>query len=258
MLGVYFSGTGNSKHCVETFVMRYDKTGESVSIENKDALKYILKHDFIVLGYPVYFSNAPKIVQDFINENGKVFKNKKIFIIATMATFSGDGTGCTARILKKYEADIVGGLHLKMPDSIGDEKVFKRDRNLNLKIINKSDLKIINSVQKLKSGNPTQDGLGIFAHVAGLLGQRLWFYNKTTSYKNMPKVDIQKCIGCNCCVKICSMKNLKLENGKAISGNKCTLCYRCVNNCPTKALTILGKKVHKQYMIKDIFNEERN
>ena len=78
MLGVYFSGTGNSKHCVETFVMRYDKTGESVSIENKDTLKYILKHDFIVLGYPVYFSNAPKIVQDFINENGKVFKNKKI------------------------------------------------------------------------------------------------------------------------------------------------------------------------------------
>jgi len=41
---------------------------------------------------------------------------KNIFIIVAMGLFSGDGTGCTARLFRKYGADVIGGLHLKMPD----------------------------------------------------------------------------------------------------------------------------------------------
>jgi len=32
----------------------------------------------------------------------------------------------------------------------------------------------------------------------------------------------------------------------AVSGKKCTVCYRCVNQCPAQALTLLGKEVIKQ------------
>ncbi|MBQ2294367.1 MAG: 4Fe-4S binding protein [Spirochaetales bacterium] len=31
--------------------------------------------------------------------------------------------------------------------------------------------------------------------------------------------------------------------------NQCTMCYRCVNNCPKQAITLLGKKVIEQSLI---------
>ena len=113
ILGVYFSGTGNTKHCVETFVKQYDAVNRSVSIEESTVLEQIAAQDLHVIGYPVYCSNTQKIMQDFINENGICFKGKQMFIIATMGLWSGDGAGCAARLLKKHGATILGGLHLK-------------------------------------------------------------------------------------------------------------------------------------------------
>ena len=249
ILGIYFSGTGNTKHCVETFVKLYDEQSIAVSIEQPDLIQQIAMHNVLVLGYPIYFSNAPKIIQDFISKNIAVFNNKHVFIIATMGLFSGDGAGCAARLLKNSGAEILGGLHLKMPDNIGDEKVLKRTPQANRKLINQADSKIASAVQNLKDGAPPTDGLSNFSHMAGLLGQRMWFYEKTASYKKKPNVNLKKCIGCGLCVALCPMKNISIDGGKAVSSNKCTLCYRCFGHCPTKALTILGRKVYEQYLL---------
>ena len=35
MIGVYFSGTGNTKYCLEKFVALYDGTSKIVSLEEK-------------------------------------------------------------------------------------------------------------------------------------------------------------------------------------------------------------------------------
>ncbi|MDR0302288.1 MAG: iron-sulfur protein, partial [Treponema sp.] len=98
MLGLYFSGTGNTKYCVEQFLMNFDGNNAAVSIETEDVCKIAGGHDTIIFGHPVCFSNTPKIVHDFIVNNGNIFKGKKIFIIATMGLFSGDGAGCSARL----------------------------------------------------------------------------------------------------------------------------------------------------------------
>lgn len=246
MLGVYFSGTGNTKYCVTKFVKYFDEKHKAISIETPGIDKIIAKHDIIVFGYPIYFSNIPKIVRDFLTEHKSCFLNKKVFIIATMGLFSGDGTGCSARILKKYGARILGGLHLRMPDCIGDEKILKKSLVKNRDMVKKAELKIYSSVQKLKAGKPDREGLNFFYHLAGLFGQRLWFYGKTMTYKNRPDINRQKCIGCGRCADICPMQNLKIESGKAVANGKCTMCYRCFSHCPTQALTILGKKVYEQ------------
>ncbi|MEY8494853.1 hypothetical protein AALC16_17825 [Lachnospiraceae bacterium 29-91] len=67
-------------------------------------------------------------MSDFVHSNSEMWKEKNVFIIATMALFSGDGAGVLGRLLKQYGAKITGGLHLKMPDSIADEKVLKRSQ----------------------------------------------------------------------------------------------------------------------------------
>ena len=252
MLGVYFSGAGNSKHCVETFVKQYDETCTAISIEAEGVPAAISVADMIVLGYPVYFSNAPKIMQDFILQNKACFAGKKVFVIATMGLCSGDGAGCAARLLKKCGAEIAGGLHLRMPDSIGDEKVLDKTPEEKRTLVRRAEDKIASSAQKLKQGNATKEGLSFLCRMGGLMMQRLWFYTKTASYKSKPDIHKEKCVGCGICEKLCPMKNLMIEDGKAVSRNRCTLCYRCFSHCPAKALTILGRKVYKQHLFENL------
>lgn len=45
------------------------------------------------------------------------------------------------------------------------------------------------------------------------------------------------------------MNNLTVAQGKAVSGNQCTMCYRCINKCPKQAITLLGKEVIEQSVI---------
>lgn len=246
MIGLYFSGTGNTEHCVTEFVKCFDKNNIAVAIEAPDVGELIAEHDFIVFGSPVYYSNMPKIVRDFIVGNQSFFFNKKVFIISTMGLFSGDGAGCLARILKKYGAIIIGGLQIKMPDCPGDVKLLKKSLARNKEIVEKANKKIHFSAQKLKDGKPTKEGLNIFSHMAGLFGQRLWLNARTSAYKNTPYIDSQKCTGCGRCAALCPLSNIAIVDGKAVAKGRCTMCYRCFSHCPVQALTILGKQVYEQ------------
>ena len=249
MTGIYFSGTGNSRYAVETFCKEYSKDCRVFSIEDSEVKKAIADADTIVIAYPVQFSTVPKILRDFITDNKKIWKNKKIFAIATMGLFSGDGSGSLGRLLTPYGAKVIGGLHLKMPDSIGDEKALKRPLKKNKELVKNAERKIKESVRLLKAGKPTQEGIGPLYQMAGLFGQRLYFGHKTKEYSSNLKVDSSKCVGCGMCEKLCPMDNITIVDKTAVSGDRCTMCYRCINKCPKQAITLLGKKVVEQSII---------
>ena len=40
--------------------------------------------------------------------------------------------------------------------------------------------------------------------------------------------------------------NHTIKEQKAVSSDRCTMCYRCINKCPKQALTLLGKRVVEQ------------
>lgn len=251
MIGVYFSGTGNSKYCVEKFVQEFDAGATVFSIEDEELLRKIQQHEEVVFAYPVQYSNIPKIVRDFVINHPQIWKEKRIFVIATMGLFSGDGAGMLARLLEKYGAHIVGGLHLKMPDSIGDEKALKRSLKENKRLVANAENKIKLAVRELRNEKPPQEGIGFFYHLAGLFGQRLYFSNKTRHYSDKLKISTQKCVGCGKCVALCPMENIDLRVRIAVADSRCTMCYRCVSNCPEQAITLLGKQVVEQSRIEN-------
>lgn len=245
MLGIYFSGTGNTKHCIEKLTGLLDITAKVIPLEADNVVKQIEQNNMIILGYPVQYSNAPVMVRDFIQSNARIWSGKKILCVATMGLFSGDGSGCAARLLKKYGAVILGGLHIRMPDSICDVKLLKKSLEENKKIIDKADKKITKAAQKIKKGKYPREGITFFAHIAGLFGQRLWFYKQTKAYSDKLKIN-DACIGCGLCSSLCPMKNIKMEHGKAKAGNRCTMCYRCISRCPKQAITLIGNRVQQQ------------
>ena len=245
MNAVYLSGSGNTKHIVTLLLNELGNTGISAPVESADAER-ALEGEEIIIAYPTMFSNIPYLIRDFINIHKDAWKGKKIFLITTMGLFAGDGTGCAARLLKKYGAEITGGLQIVMPDSIGDCKALKKSKEQNKAVIDKADKRVTEAAKKIREGNYPKEGLSFAAHLAGLFGQRLWFYNKTTGYTDKVKIDPAKCIGCGICAKNCPTQNIKIEDGKAVASSKCTMCYRCINHCPKQAMTLLGKTLYEQ------------
>lgn len=243
MLFLYFSGTGNTKYCMEYLAKEWDKDAVVCSLEEPQAVDLLRKEQEIVFGYPVYYSSLPKIVQDFVSGRSGLWKGKKVFLVATMAAFSGDGTGVAARMLQKYGARIIGGLHLKMPDCILDVKALKKSETQNKQMVEQTRRKMSQTVSKIKMGTYPQEGLSKWSRIAGLFGQRLYFGGKTKSYTDKLKIDASKCIKCGKCASLCPMKNIMIKDGQVCTQGKCTMCYRCISNCPAEAVTLLGKKV---------------
>ncbi len=249
MTGIYFSGTGNSEYAARMFTKEFSDDPAVFSIEDRDAAEKLKEADEIVLSYPVQYSSIPKILYDFIAGNADIWQGKRVFIIATMAMFSGDGAGVAARLLSTYGAEITGGLHLVMPDSIADEKVLKRPFEKNRQLVRDAAEKIKKAAEDIKQGRYPKEGLNAFSRFAGFVTQRAWFGYKTRSYTDKLKTDNDKCVGCAKCVKLCPTGNIFMEDRKARGKDRCTLCYRCVNSCPKQALTILGKSVIGQTSI---------
>ena len=245
MIGIYLSGTGNTRHCIEKLTGLLDSSAESMPLESRGTVEAIRNNDTIILGYPTQFSNAPYMVRDFIHRNAGLWKGKKLLCVSTMGAFSGDGAGCTARLLRKYGAVIQGGLHIRMPDSVCDSKLLKKTLKQNREIIIQADKKIESAALLIKQGIYPKDGITFISHLAGLLGQRLWFYGKTADYTDKLKIN-KSCIGCGLCVSLCPMENISMKNGKAAAGKRCTMCYRCISRCPEQAITLLGKEVKEQ------------
>ena len=81
MNGIYFSGNGNTKHCMDLFTKATG--GRAVSIESPEAITLLQEvsqaNNEIAIGYPTHYSNIPRIVKEFIKNNGKLFAGKKGF-----------------------------------------------------------------------------------------------------------------------------------------------------------------------------------
>ena len=74
MIAIYFSATGNTKHCVDRLIAHLG--GVCVSIENEACNELLKHHDYVILAYPVYFSDLSRIVRDFLYRNGASFSGK--------------------------------------------------------------------------------------------------------------------------------------------------------------------------------------
>ena len=177
MIGIYFSGTGNSKYALERFLCKYDETAKAYAVEDERITELVKENEEIIFSYPVQFSNIPKMLRDFIERNRQLWRGKKIFIIATMGLFSGDGAGVLGRSLRKYGAWITGGLHLKMPDSIADERALKRSFEKNNELVRKAEKKIDSAVENIKNGKPPREGIGLHYHFGGFVCKGVFFFH---------------------------------------------------------------------------------
>ena len=59
MVGIYLSGTGNTKYCIEKLVSLIHSSAKAIPMESPEAISAIQQNEEIYIGYPTQFSNAP-------------------------------------------------------------------------------------------------------------------------------------------------------------------------------------------------------
>lgn len=119
-----------------------------------------------------------------------------------------------------------------------DNKIVK----LKAKAIIKLD-HIIESIEKRIKKREGSDILNV------MTGSFQRISNKGMMSKYDIKINKEICIRCGKCVRLCPTENLTLpDNGDAVEthGN-CTVCLRCINNCPVYAIRIINPKRSKPY-----------
>ncbi len=247
ILALYFSGTGNTQFVVETMrqvfkTYEIEMTCLSIETFTDDDLPKIAQADYILIAYPVHGSMAPLNMWQFIRNLTPNLEGKKAIVIATQLMFSGDGGAYMARILKKCRADVVSIEHFNMPSNLADFKWFKLKNGKEAKVvvdvtiqnIEKYCMNFANNVF-IKRGDTKR------ALLIGALN-RVPFSKLERKLARNVKINLRTCTRCEKCVLSCPVNNLRLEDGRIMQSCKCIVCYRCVNLCPTKSMSILSKK----------------
>lgn len=58
-------------------------------------------------------------------------------------------------------------------------------------------------------------------------------------------IAIEDCVGCGWCSRNCPVGNITLHDAKPVYGKACIMCFRCIYECPSGALS------SKNFMVLD-------
>jgi pyruvate formate lyase activating enzyme len=108
-------------------------------------------------------------------------------------------------------------------------------------------------------GNSLDDGPGIRSAVffKGCPLSCVWCHNpESKRIEAELSFDASACIGCGNCRKVCELNALSLNNPYYVDRNRCTLCYKCVDICPAKALTKVGKAMSQDELVKKLISDK--
>lgn len=243
---IYFSGTGNSKYIAETFSTEMNALCHSIE-EPQEFGELIKQNEIIGFCYPTYGSRIPRIMREFVLSHINLLKGKKLIVLSTQLIFSGDGARVFTDLLPKGHAEVIYAEHFNMPNNLCNFPIFKvTNGDENRKCLSAADQKIKKVCCNIKKGIAKKRGFNLFSRCLGLI-QGASLPSMEMKSKSSAKTDVD-CNGCGICVKNCPMSNLELVNKEVKQKDNCTLCYRCVNTCPQKAITVfINRKPVKQY-----------
>lgn len=240
----YFSGTGNTRYITEGLLKRLSpsyRTSAYDIMKAGDSSALLKATDVVLLAFPIYGSSPPIPMRKFVHRLGAELRGKEVLIVITQYFFSGDGAASLGRTVKKYGGKIIGAEHFNMPNNLSDCKVFPIRNGQELsETLSKVNKRMDRFAARLLKGKANKRGFTLLPHAVGFFSQRVFWRKGEAEKRRLLKVDPELCIGCGACIKNCPVSNLELSCGKAISKDECVLCYRCVNLCPRRAITIIG------------------
>ncbi|MBR0088112.1 MAG: EFR1 family ferrodoxin [Lachnospiraceae bacterium] len=218
----YFSGTGNTYFAARKLAEALNDTAVNI-LKFKDMEEVVCEDDVIGFVYPVYGSDCPMIYKRFLRKL-KCRKDVYAFAVATLnkvdygSMNSIDEALCENGAGLSYSAWLyMPGNCMVSPDKVTKERLATAEERLSA-IAGKVRNQVINYTSKGK-GIPED-----------FLKLELGPESALTQFEIL-----DSCDGCGVCAAICPTDNIRIENGKAVHGKDCTICFACFHWCPKQA-----------------------
>ncbi|MCX7747976.1 MAG: EFR1 family ferrodoxin [Clostridia bacterium] len=252
VLLVYFSGTGGTKRIADTFEDSFIQKNYAVTKYSLEKAEYELfkemnknlleEMNLILLLYPVYATEAPILVHEWINS-----LPISLNIPAVVISVSGGGevwpnTSCRVNVIKAFEKkkyNVVYERMMVMPSNIFTPVNDHVAMHL-LKCIPEKVNKIVNDIL---NGKKRRTRLHISTYFFSLM------HNERKTKKFAKSLSVKdSCTACGWCVKNCPRENLKMEAGTPAFGDLCIGCFRCIYGCPHRSIYL---KKGDKFVLKD-------
>ena len=238
-----FSGTGNTLLAVRAFSDELSTFGKDVSLVAMDSpTLFSLPEDASLgLAFPVAcFSTYPTAWRfiDALPEG----KGRGIFLLATMGGLAMGMDGPVRKVVERKGYTPLGSKFLIMPGNYGN-KTIPVDQNA----------KRIETATRVvrRYAKALVDGSAAWGKGTPLLSAFwAWMAHTRSPWKGFYKifpltVDCNLCTGCGLCRDICPERNIAVDGGCAVIGNRCESCQRCIAFCPANAVAVPGKPAER-------------
>ena len=252
LLAIYFSGTGNTAYAVKRLCARLTEAGlECVtrSIEDEISGGDMAAADTVLIGYPIYGSDMPRMLKEFLSARAAEFEGKDIITLATQLKGSGDGGALAMRLLKRVGIKRAASIHINLPSNISDFPLISRFWIFKIKNgeqlarkAARANRKIDKCAAGILSGRRVKHGRRFFSRPLGLFQRIPYRLFIEKRYARKLKIDGQLCNKCGLCAECCPADNI---SGGIVPQNNCNLCYRCINMCHAKAISLVTKRKPK-------------
>ncbi|MCX8128723.1 MAG: EFR1 family ferrodoxin [Clostridia bacterium] len=238
---VYFSGTGGAKRvadCFEKLLTEKSIEVQKVSLDMQECKDCGLQEeeqlaDILILIYAVHALDAPEPVYDWIA--GLPYGNG---IPVAVISVSGGGevwpnSACRVGSIKEFERkgyEVTYERMLVMPSNW----IIGINDQLGGWLLRVLPLKAECCISDILSGVRRRTRLHISSWImTAVLSKQ---EKKEAKRFGMDLKIHNSCTGCGWCAKSCPRKNISMENGNPVFGERCIICLRCIYGCPSKSI----------------------
>jgi ferredoxin len=239
---LYFSGTGNSRYAAQAIGT---VTGDKIVSLNellKSGSKEALQSDEpFVFVCPTYAWRLPKIVEDFIRAT-RFSGSAKAYFVLTCGSETGNAVHYAKKICHQKGFDFLGLATVIMPENY-IAMFATPDKTQADEIIQKAAPQILAIAERIQNGQPLpEEKITAGGRFRSTIMNPL-FYLACVSAKGFHST--AACTGCGKCVKLCSLNNIGIRDGKPYWGQNCTHCMACICGCPSEAIEYKSKSKGK-------------
>jgi len=257
---LYFSGTGNSLAIARQLAERLNEpllplieaVGQDLTNEKR-----------IGLVFPTYDFNLPPAMPEMLSRLN-ISPRSYVFTVITCGSMAGNCVWVLRRILREKGIELAYSHKVSVPDN--SALAFGRNPNNQLGKFEHVPARMEQIVSELQAESHVLH-YSWFSLLSWLLGRPA--VERGMIHYLGPKVNPDKCIGCNTCVRVCPMNNIRLiereepmansQKPTALIADRCTVCLACVHVCPQQAISTNGREAlkerqyrHPQIKLKDL------
>ena len=267
---LYFSATGNSLSVARQLAERLN---EQLMLLTEAVHRDLTTEKRIGIVFPTYDFNLPPAMPEMVSRL-KISPKSYVFTVVTCGSLAGNCIWVLRRILREKGIELAYSHKVSVPDN--SALAFGRNPNKQLGKYERVPARMELIIRELQAESHTLH-YSWFGLLSWLLGRPL--VERGMIHFLGPKVNADKCTGCNACVRVCPMNNIILQprsvqteqcsNGAsaqtgetvqvAVIGDRCTVCFACVHACAQQAIRTNGQDVlkerqyrHPQIHLKDL------